>query len=205
MWEFRGIRGSGDAPSYLGKFSGNLIIIGGARCVWYDYIKLEETGFSGSVMAVNDVGMYFDKPLNHWVSMHASYLVQWASLRKGHSMMGHECLTHTREASPGIRAHWDIQPYGWTSGTFAMQVAVALGYDRIVLCGIPQDGTGRFFDPPWMPGGEHNDGNSKKAFRNIIEYCPEMKARIRSMSGWTKEVFGGPAWITNESGLPLHG
>lgn len=188
MWEFRGIRGSGDAPSYLGKFKGNLIILGGARCVWDDYLELKATGFDGSVMAVNDVGMYFDGPLNHWVSMHANYLTHWVALRKGHSM--NEGLTHTRESYPGIHVAWDIQNYGWTSGTFAAQVALCLGYDQIVLCGIPQDGTGRFMDPPWMPGGEHNDANSKKAFRNIVENAPELKQRVRSMSGWTREVFG---------------
>lgn len=192
MWEFRGIKGGGDPPSYLGKFKGRLIIIGGARCVWEDYQRLTAGGFSGAVMAVNDVGMYFDKSLDHWVSMHANYLAQWVSLRKGHSMMGHECLTHTREPYPGIRVAWDIQPYGWTSGVFAAQVAIALGYDEIVLCGVPQDGTGRFFDPPWMPGGEHDDRNSKKAFRSIVEQTPELKRCVRSMSGWTRELFGEP-------------
>lgn len=195
MWEHRGVRGSGDAPSYLAKFKGNLIIIGGARCVWEDYVQAEKAGFSGSVMAVNDVGLYYDRPLNHWVSMHASFLFHWVALRKGHSMMGHETLTHTREPYPGIRVAWDIQPYGWTSGMFATQVAVALGYERILLCGIPQDGTGRFFDPPWMPGGEHDDRNSKKAWRSIVENTPELRARVRSMSGWTREIYGGPLWL----------
>jgi len=190
MWEYRGIRGGGDSPAYLDRFKGNLIIIGGARCVWDDWQRLADSGFSGSVMAVNDVGCFFDKPLNHWVSMHSNFLCHWVSLRKGHSMMGHECLTHTREPFPSIRVAWDINPYGWTSGMFAVQVAIALGYERIVLCGLPQDGTGRFFDPPWMPGGEHNDANSKKAFRNIVEQTPEMKRCVRSMSGWTKELFG---------------
>lgn len=192
MWEYRGIKGGGDPPAYLGKYRGNLIIIGGARCVWTDYLRLTETRFSGAVMAVNDVGMYFDKSLDHWVSMHPNYLVMWTSYRKGHSMMGHECLTHSREPYPGVRVAWDIQPYGWTSGMFAAQVGVCLGYDQIVLCGLPQDGSSRFFDPPWMPGGEHDDKNSKKAFRNIVEQTPELRQRVRSMSGWTKELFGEP-------------
>lgn len=197
MWEFRGIRGGGGAPSYLGKFKGNLIIIGGARCVWDDYQKLRDTGFDDSVMAVNEVGCFFDRPLNHWVSMHANYLTHWVALRKGHSMMGHECLTHTREPYPGIRVVWDIQNYGPFSGLFAAQVAVALGYEKIVLCGVPQDGSGRFFDPPWMPGGEHSDENSKKAFRNTVEQTPELKRSVRSMSGWTRALFGAPEGINN--------
>lgn len=192
MWAYRGIKGGGDPPSYLGKYRGNLIIIGGARCVWNDYLELKATGFDGSIMAVNDVGMYFDGPLNHWVSMHASYLAHWVALRKGHSMMGHECLTHTRESYPGIRVYWDIQNYGFESGLFAAQVALCLGYDQIVLCGIPQDGSGHFFDPPWINSGEHGDKNSLKSFRNIVENAPELRQRVRSMSGFTKELFGGP-------------
>src|SRR3990172_4630763 len=117
MWEHRGIRGGGDAPSsYLGKYHGNLIVLGGARCVWDDYLKLTSAGFAGQVMAVNDVGMYFDRSLDHWVSEHASYLRLWVELRKGHALMGHECLTHTNKATHGVRVCWDIQPYAPLSG-----------------------------------------------------------------------------------------
>lgn len=192
MWEYRGIKGGGQPPSYLGKYHGNLIILGGARCVWSDFQKLKDTGYAAQVMAVNDVGMYFDQSLDHWVSMHANFLSLWAQLRKGHSLMGHECLTHTREPYPGIRVAWDLQPYGFESGLFAAQVGLCLGYEQIVLCGVPQDGSGHFYDPPWMPGGEHSDGNGLKAFRHIVEQTPELRRSVRSMSGWTKELLGEP-------------
>lgn len=190
MWEYRGIKGGANPPPCLGQYRGNLIIVGGARCVWDDYMRVIEKGFDGSAMAVNDVGMYFDKPINHWVSVHAGFLCFWAALRKGHR--NDQFSTHTNESFPGIDMAWDIQPTGWTSGMFAAQVGVALGYDKIVLCGLPQDDTGRFCDPPWAGGGEHADKNSKKGFRTIVEQTPELKARVRSMSGWTKEVFGEP-------------
>jgi hypothetical protein len=74
VWEYRGIKGGADPPACLGRYRGNLIIIGGAKCVWDDYERLRAGGFDGSVMAVNDVGMYYDRPLNHWVSIHAGYL-----------------------------------------------------------------------------------------------------------------------------------
>jgi len=189
-WEYRGIKGGGSPPPYLSRYHGDLIVMGSALCVWDDYQRTIESGFNGHLMAVNDIGQFIDKSLEHWVSLHPKNLVHWVALARLHATAGHGCLTHTNEPSEGIRVAWDIHPYAPTSGLYAIQVGLVLGYDRIMLCGVPQDNSRRIFDPPWMGGGEHQDANLRKSFRQMVEHNPEYGLRVRSQSGWTKELLG---------------
>lgn len=190
MWKHRGITGGGaEPPSYLGKYYGNLIILGGGRSVWDDYVRLKDKGFTGQIMAVNDIGMYFDQPIEHWVSLHPDHLRAWAQLRMKHSLPMPRLL-HTNRHTHDINVCWDLQPYAPFSGLYAAQVGLSLGYNMMVMCGVPQDGKGRFFDPPWMDNTEHADSNQLKAFRHIIEQNQELRGALRSMSGWTRELLG---------------
>lgn len=194
MWGCRGIRGGGQPPKHLGKYSGRLIVLGGARCVWDDLLEVKKQGVKADLMAVNDVGMYCQLPLQHWVSMHAGNLVLWRKLLHEHAVDFHGLL-HTNNAKSqtgqGLN-EWQIYDPGAYSGLFAAQVALCLGYEQIILCGVPQDDSGRFFDPPWVKGLTHgSDNTSKKAFRQAVQSNPELKRCVRSMSGWTRELFGG--------------
>lgn len=195
MWEFRGIKGGGnEPPSYLDKYRGNLIVLGGGRCVWDDWQKLKAQNYSGSLMAVNDIGQWLDN-IEHWVSLHPANFRHWIGLKRLHGAHSHDCLTHTNEPSEGIRVSWELRPAAEFSGFFAIQVGLLLGYEQIVVCGVPMDGTGHFFGAPWETG-EHNDPNVKKSFRNNAQNCPEMMTRTRGVSGYVKELFGAPEGLT---------
>ena len=189
-WNFRGISGGDRAPACVGKYSGRLIVLGGARCVWDDYLALQERGFGGNLMVVNDIGMYVQKPFQHWVSLHAEFLTMWKKLKADHGETV-DCLSHSNKLHlPGI-INWSMGNIGAYSGLFAAQVGICLGYEQIMLCGVPQDNSGRFFDPPWVKGLTHgSDDTSKKAFRSAVISTPELKRCVRSMSGWTAELFG---------------
>lgn len=190
MWEFRNIRGAAPTPpSYLNKYTGNLIILGGGRCVWDDWQKLKAAGYEAQLMAVNDIGQWVG-PLSHWVSLHPKEFVHWIALKTLHAKHTHDCLTHTNESAPGIRVSWQVYPYGEYSGLFAIQVGLLLGYEQIAVCGVPMDGSGHFFGPPGE-SGEHDDKNAKKSWRNNCSHNPEF-ARVRGVSGFVKELFGEP-------------
>ena len=147
MWHYRGLTGAGEAPGCLGKYSGRLLVLGGARCVWEDYSEAIKEPIKADVMMVNDVGMYAQKPFQHWVSLHPDHMTLWKTLLKNHNQTVN-CMTHTQK---NHRDHvsWNINNFGLYSGLFAAQVGLGLGYQEIILCGVPMDGTGRFFDPPW--------------------------------------------------------
>jgi len=86
-----------------------------------------------------------------------------------------------------------VEPYRPPSGSSAITgafAAVTLGYKKIILCGCPLDGKSPEGNPysNFRPGWLVNRG----AFGN----------KVRSMSGWTQELFGMPTmeWLLNAKG-----
>lgn len=186
-----------ELPGVAGQFSGALLILGGARCVWEDVAALP--GFSaaepfgkwpGDIMAVNDVGMHVHQFIRHWVTLHEDYMAGWHAYRYGHNYgnRGH-VYTHGKKPNPAIQFVWDLPARGGSSGLFACYAALLMGYDRIVLAGVPMDGSGHFFDPPWV-----NQSQFGRADRIEWEWAREnvFANRVRSLSGITRDMLGAP-------------
>lgn len=160
-----------------------LIILGGGRCVWDDYSHCRS--IPHDIMAINDVGMYVPTPLTHWYSNDAAMLPKWKSCRR---YQGAGQLHTNNGAGVGVADGikvWDI-PYG-NSGINAVLVGLGLGYNEIVVCGIPLDGSGWFFSPPWEESGYNNNYELDAWMSNIVNFS----GRVRSMSGRTKEILDG--------------
>lgn len=198
------------------------LIVGCGRCVWDDlgrFVEWAEAPEPGKtlqrrlfmwamdkaaghdVIAVNEVGIHLDCKLRHWVSLHPDHLLTRVVLRRQVRSQNEQILLHStkepkkhsdRPLLPGtIDVVWRGITTGAMSGIFAAKVAVLLGYDRIILAGVPMDATGRYYDPP----DEHGcagDWSIIKGLKSEIANCPELKLRVRSLSGKTRELLGEP-------------
>lgn len=73
-----------------------------------------------------------------------------------------------------------------SSGLFAVKVAlIDLGYEDVVLCGVPMTATPHFDDNvPWPEVDLFKLGWEQA--------LPQIDGRVRSMSGWTRELLGAP-------------
>jgi hypothetical protein len=186
IWQALG--GGEKSPSALGRFKGQLLILGGGANVWEDFAKVRPWG--GEIMAVNDVGQYLQEPLRHWVTLHPEFMPGWRYFREKHLYSaGYDLTCHSRKSVAGIDIAWAIQNIGGTSGLFACFVALMLGYERVVLAGIPMDNTQHFFDPPWY---RHDLGDRANEIvwrenRDRI-FC----GRVKSLSGRTMKWLGAP-------------
>jgi hypothetical protein len=69
-------------------------------------------------------------------------------------------------------------------------VGLALGYDKIILAGVPIDGTGHFFDPPGKVVNQFLGTNIKEEWNNANRNY--FKGRVKSLSGRTREWLGEP-------------
>ena len=116
----------------------------------------------------------------------------------------HAWLNHRRNANLAwpqeIWAHrkhvavtHDTATIDWqgSSGLFAVQVARRKGFTKIIACGVPMTVDGGHFirKQKWQ---------SAIAFRNgWVRSKNEIASSFRSMSGWTKEMFGSPdeSWL----------
>jgi len=161
------------------------LILGGASCVWEDVEAALDLAEFDCIIAANDVGAHWSGPLDHWVSLHPEKLNGWLRARreKGYPD-GFTTWSHKKQAGCNVDRATD--DWKGSSGLFAVKVARELGYERIVLCGVPLNAEGaHFFDAkPWK---------AFQGFRNgWLNHRAEIAPYVRSVSGWTREILGAP-------------
>lgn len=181
LW--RALGGRGEIPSRCGRFSGPLLVMGGGRTVWDDYAKVRP--WKGEIMAVNDIGAHLHDRIRHWVTLHPEYMTGWKKFRLGHHY-GDAVppMIHSHKPGDAIDMVWPLDAVGGTSGLFACYIGLLLGYDEIVLAGIPMDGTGHWFDPPWV-STEFADRATENEWKCAIRQI--FKGRVSSLSGHTRD------------------
>lgn len=169
------------------------LVLGGADCVWEDFRAFEAAGgWAHVVIAVNDAIPAWHGHLHHAASLHGDKLSQWKRERAGRGLNA-DFVTWTRPEHEGCT---DRTLSGWSSGSsgfFAVGVALELGAESVVLCGVPmQAERAHFFkSEPWsavwyyLSAWEHQAGR--------------LRGRVFSMSGWTRDLLGGPPWLQKEA------
>lgn len=170
-------------PEVAGSCAGPLVIVGSGRSVWADLHDAPE----GDCMAVNDAIMHVPKPLKHAYSNAAEMLPHWLGarredLKKRDKATGvHHCRTFWQSGH-----YWPWPGHG-TSTLNAVYTGIALGYSPIVICGVPLDNTGHYFDPPWR-GNPDYKGERRywQSVADILTGC------VYGMSGYLAELLGKP-------------
>jgi hypothetical protein len=79
-----------------------------------------------------------------------------------------------------------------SSGLFAVEIALRLGYERLVLCGIPLTGRTTIQEngeEERLRKGQPFIASFRDAWVRDFEL---LSPHVRSMSGWTRELLGGP-------------
>jgi len=204
IWESNGIRGRGEkAPACAGNFHGTAAVLGSARCIWDDCAKIDFGRVE--VIAVNNMIMHHKGRVHHGVSLHPEEPPLWRQLRWTNQCEESYVVTHSHrlpenndnlppaefKTRHGLDYLWVIEGgRGGSSGLFAAMVGLALGYERIILAGIPIDGTGHFFDPPGKEVTQFLGQNIKWEWEHARDVY--FKGRVRSLSGRTREWLGEP-------------
>lgn len=183
------------------------IVVGGSQDVWTEYAKAKElcASLPLTVFAVNDMIARLPDPIDHAVTMHPAKLVNWliertvAGFPKPPRIWCQPPMRPVGRLNPrggppqqfaGVTDQSDIWG-GMNSGIFAMKIARKLGFERIILCGVPLTmDAGHFVrKKPWKW--------APITVRHTAPHVPEFKGFVRSMSGWTLQQFGFPdrAWL----------
>jgi hypothetical protein len=192
-WEYRGIEGWGEMPRHVASEIGTAVVLAGAACVWEDIRKLP--AHSG-VIAVNDVGAYYRHKVNHWVSYHDRCLMPLREVRRSRQRNDPMLHAHFLEDANGTDVqkdvfYWNLTYQYSTSGILAVLIGLALGYDRLILAGMPADNTPDF----WQDPSVWNSQGTKvrhKLWGIVIDRLPDVQKRVRSMSGYTRKWLGAP-------------
>ena len=183
------------APKLEGVAAGRkCILVAGARCVFDDLaqygIKMGgHLPMLTDVMTVNDIVMHLPLPVAHHYSNDHRLIQSQLTVRKVRCV-GNEPLSHSCRV--GATFNWPWPGHG-TSALGATYTALALGYDSIVLCGVPLDNSGHYFDPPSVRTTFTEQVSSNNG---ELQYwsasTPLFDDKVRSMSGRTAALLGQP-------------
>lgn len=204
-WEYNSIKGfcengpeKNEAPALIGKYSGTVVVVGTAPCVFDD---LKKVPGDCDLMAVGNIGSKLDN-LTHWVSIHSECLPLLAEMRLIENyfhgnrpiLHGHHWRRQTNEslAEKHPIIYWCIMPKVRGGGAFACQIAIAMGYDRVICAGMPCDDNGSFLGNYTRKTFTPDYVKEKQDAWRICAENPEFKKRVRSVSGFTRELLGSP-------------
>ena len=187
-------------PDIAGKYEGkSLAICGDAACVWSD---LEALGAKSTVgrgkvrkeewdfMVVNKLGEVFPGDIEHWYSNEAKLLEHFVKARRHEYRKEFSGPNHTHSCNRGAKWFWPWGGHG-TSGLSAALTGIALGYDEIVLCGIPLDDGPHNGEPSWRKcnfkreAPDTEKGGANHPWRKAIQFG--FDGKVRSMSGRSRE------------------
>ena len=172
------------------------LVLGDAACVFADASAALDLSPFEAIAACNNMIVRWQGHLDYAISLHPEPAPDWNGLRAAI-----KARTDRGFNRPEV---WSYKPANcvdrWTpdwagsTGLLAVKVLLELGFDRIVLAGVPiSEAEGHFYDPkPW---------NAARIFRRgWLGHLEEIRANTRSMSGWTAEQLGMPSaeWLRPE-------
>lgn len=179
------------------------IIVGFAECVATDLSQAAISGFltpDVDLICVNEAYRVIQR-MDVWATLHPEKLRAWTEDAK---FIGRD-LRKTIYVVPDLdqqdrvtvmkgqeyEASWLTTSWDWgggnsgSSGLFAVGVAFSLGYERLILAGVPMDIRGHWNNAqPWTDRD-----------RFVTAWCAAkhmLEGRVRSLSGWSREFLGGP-------------
>lgn len=147
-------------------------------------------------MAVNDAGVMYPHQIDYWLTLHLEKLGPWIQRRitnaypDPYAIYTHRPLV-ARERNnlfyhPDMFRHNDQEDWDGGSGLFACKLAIELGIEKIILCGVPMtvEGAHFFDDTPWTDAEKYRSA--------WFKHVKKLNNKVKSMSGWTMELLGKP-------------
>jgi hypothetical protein len=188
-------------PAYPHRHAGSVVIAGYADTLQRDLDKVAAVKPGLPIIAVNRACEHIKAFAIYSFHFERDKLGIWAKVQKerfGEQVSvfgpGHkEWFEHNRRNYPYVD-HWaPTTASRGSSGWCAVRLAKLLGFDEIILCGIPieprpyANRAAAFY---W----QSQKTNAVEQFRKAIVEDTAHREGIVSMSGWTKSILGGPAW-----------
>lgn len=163
-------------------------ILGSGATLYEDYGRLPNHGV---IFAVNDIAMYFAKPIQYLASMHPENFSAWLHLRKKQNFQDFDVkrVTCIPNFETDIFLPFKITYMSGTSALFATCAALEMGCNPVYLCGVPLDNTPRMFDPPWHNQFDFSSSVILDSWRFMRDNY--FAGRVISMSGNSQRLLTG--------------
>lgn len=167
---------------------GTAIICGSAETLFDDLDRAVELRPHHTIVAVNAAAEIV--AADHLFTLHPEKMEVWRE--RQFQLTGRWATTHSApRARPGVDIDfwWERAGGRGTSGWGAAKMALEMGHDEAILCGITMDAM------PYAHRGPAKAFMSPtvlQSYRHYIERDVEWHPKVRSMSGWTRQLLGAP-------------
>lgn len=188
-------------PTYPHRHSGAVVICGFANTLQDDLARIAAKRPGLPIIAVNKAAEHIKAFAVYSFHFERDKLGLWSAEQKKRfgpevAIFGpgkKDWLEHNRRNYPYVD-HWAPSTANQgSSGWCAVRLARLLGFDEIILCGIPIEGR-RYADRSPARYWQAGDTNAVAQFRKAILADKAHHEGTYSMSGWTRDLLGVPAW-----------
>jgi hypothetical protein len=188
-----GIWIDGEIPYIVDRFKGKtLLVMGTGHTLWSDVAQVYDKWQGWHFMTINRATLDFLDPIDHHVGCHPYDVLLFGLYRRAaypnqphvytHSCRIHDEVSHEQHLIPQFL--WDFPDYYHGSSVLTGVLAgLAMGYERIVLAGVPLEG-GYYYNPYWY-----------FPYKDTFISDWEKAAKVTSLSGLTRELLGEPKWL----------
>ncbi len=171
------------------------LIIGCHPCWEKDYAEAKVHYPEHKICAVNYAAELIKA--DYIATSHASYLYQFVNIHKRIHGTVPELYAKVLEMSELENVTYlNLDTHGG-SGVFGAAAMVHIGFDLAIMCGCPLDGSGGYAQTIFDENNWHVDVSHpriRKWHQGMVEFRdtrPDLSSKMRSMSGSSKEIFGG--------------
>jgi hypothetical protein len=192
----------------------SLLVVGSAPGLYADLAAAQALCEDFEVMLINGAGAAVEHA-QHLLAGHTDKADAFVAARDAAFPFAAPYAVHATfvdrksaepPASPVVTRWWPQSRFssGATSAGKAARIGLAMGFDRVILCGCPMDGSGYFPGEstgiPQLRACQRVGDPAKQQASTIRRYRERMaelakgefKGQVFSMSGWTREVLGAP-------------
>lgn len=178
------------------------LICGSAPCLLEDYKTAVSHMIDAAVLVINEAGSVIRG--QHLMTQHPEKADWFRQRSVNQKIVVHTAKNRERAKQANVDVYWPDCVTLATSGGSAIAIALQMGFERIVLCGMPMNGGDGYFagsalhrDEPRF-GLEQADSEYIRSYQqrlvSFAESEPQSFERVRSCSGFTRELFGAPGW-----------
>jgi len=182
----------------IGKFSGTIIALGSGLSVFEDIkqaqLLMKQAGIEKHhTIAGNLSYLAWTGTLEHLCSLHQNKLPHFYELSEDLpvSRVGHKTNVHCPFPTQveGFNL-WGIRDNNGTTSLFALKLAVMMGYEKILCCGMDLEGKHRFYDNPNLTTTNNFSCDAITFSWYECARLESFKKKVRGVSGKTAKIFG---------------
>lgn len=189
-------------PAYPFRHSGSVVVAGFGPTLQADLDAVQAVKPDLPIIAVNKACEFIRAFAIYSFHFERNKLGEWAKIQRerfgeGFAVFGpgkKEWYEHNKRNYPHVEYWAPTTASRGSSGWCAVKLAKLLGFDEVIMCGIPIQ-PGRYANGGQALYWQSKKTNAVSQFRKAIEADAASHKGVVSLSGWTKDLLGAPSWL----------